>query len=158
MLVFGTAGNIFLDKGMKRIGAIELSSSQMIWSGAARILTSGAIWSGIFLLLLYMLSYMLVLSWADYSFVMPFTALSYAMVAVSGYVLLGEAVPVMRWVGIALIVGGVFLVSRTPTSTTKSAATAGNLSDITAAANRAVAANNGSATGKAAARAAAGGR
>ena len=105
-----------------------------------------------------MLSYMLVLSWADYSFVMPFTALSYAMVAVSGYVLLGEAVPVTRWVGIALIVAGVFLVSRTPTSTTKAASTAGNLSESAPAASRAVSVNNASAAGNTAVRAAAGGR
>jgi multidrug transporter EmrE-like cation transporter len=118
MLVFGTAGNIFLDKGMKRIGPLELSNSQALLNGAARVLMSGTVWLGIALMLGYMVSYMLVLSWADYSFVMPFTALSYAMVAVTGYIWLGEKVPGPRWFGIGLIVAGVFLVSRTPTTTT----------------------------------------
>jgi uncharacterized membrane protein len=121
MLVFGTAGNIFLDKGMKRIGPLELSNSHALLDGVARIFMNGTIWLGIGLLLGYMVSYMLVLSWADYSFVMPFTALSYVMVAVTGYIWLGEKVPGPRWFGIGLIVAGVFLVSRTPTTTTKTA-------------------------------------
>jgi len=121
MLVFGTAGNIFLDKGMKRIGPLELSNSQALLNGVLRILMNGTIWLGIALMLGYMVSYMIVLSWADYSFAMPFTALSYAMVAVTGYIWLGEKVPGPRWFGIGLIVAGVFLVSRTPTTTTKPA-------------------------------------
>jgi hypothetical protein len=65
MLLFGTAGNVILDKGMKGVGAVDLSSSRMVWNGIARTLMSGAIWGGIACLLLYMLSYMLVLSLRD---------------------------------------------------------------------------------------------
>ena len=65
-----------------------------------------------------MVCHMLVLSWADFSFVMPFSAVSYALVPLSGYLWLGEKVLTARWVGIALIVLGVLLVSRTPPSTT----------------------------------------
>jgi uncharacterized membrane protein len=60
-----------------------------------------------------------VLSWADYSFVMPFSAITYALVPVLGYIWLGENVPVARRIGILLIVFGVFLVSRTPPRTTE---------------------------------------
>jgi multidrug transporter EmrE-like cation transporter len=170
MLIFGTAGNIFLDKGMKRIGPLDLSNSNALLNGAARVLMDGTIWLGIALLLGYMVSYMLVLSWADYSFVMPFTALSYAMVAVTGYIWLGEKVPGPRWFGIGLIVAGVFLVSRTPTTTTKAADASnhGATSDIARATAFANATSNPTsnlssakgvtATGSAAARAAASGR
>ena len=61
---------------------------------------------------------MLVLSWADYSFVMPFSAIAYALVPLLGYLWLGEIVPGTRWVGITLIVFGVCLISRTLPSTT----------------------------------------
>ena len=125
MMFFGTAGNAMLDRGMKGVGWLDLSSGETIWSGIIRMFASGAIWMGIALLLLYMLSHMLVLSWADYSFVMPFTAVSYALVPLAGYLWLGEEVALTRWLGIALIVCGVCLVSRTPPSTTTDAAEAG---------------------------------
>jgi len=118
MMVFGTAGNALLDKGMKRVGSLDLSSRSAILGGVGRTFTSGAIWLGIAFLLLYMLSHMLVLSWADYSYVMPFTAVSYALVPLAGYIWLGETVVLTRWLGIGLIVCGVFLVSRTPARTT----------------------------------------
>jgi drug/metabolite transporter (DMT)-like permease len=85
------------------------------------ILTSGTIWLGVLCMLLYMVCHMLVLSWADYSFVMPFTAVSYALVPLLGFLWLGEAVPPTRRAGIALIVLGVLLISRTPPRTTEPA-------------------------------------
>jgi drug/metabolite transporter (DMT)-like permease len=115
----GSLGNTVLDKGMKDIGSIDVSSRAGIWTGALHILTSGTIWLGVLCMLLFMICHMLVLSWADYSFVMPFSAVSYAVVPLLGYMWLGESVPPIRWVGIALIVLGVLLVSRTPPSTTE---------------------------------------
>jgi multidrug transporter EmrE-like cation transporter len=117
----GSLGNTVLDKGMKDIGSIDVSSRAGIWTGALHILTSGTIWLGVLCMLLFMICHMLVLSWADYSFVMPFSAVSYAVVPLLGYLWLGESVPPIRWVGIALIVLGVLLVSRTPPSTTEPA-------------------------------------
>jgi len=65
-----------------------------------------------------------VLSWADYSFVMPFSAITYALVPLLGFFWLHEEVSPARWAGIALIMFGVFLISRTPPSTTQSSAAA----------------------------------
>jgi drug/metabolite transporter (DMT)-like permease len=126
MMLFGTAGNALLDKGMKGLGVLDLSSKFAIWRGIESTLASGAIWLGIGFLLLYMLCNMLVLSWADYSYVMPFTAISYALVALAGYIWLGEKVPPTRWLGIGLIVAGVFLISRTPARTTGSSSAGAN--------------------------------
>jgi drug/metabolite transporter (DMT)-like permease len=61
---------------------------------------------------------MLLLTWADYSYVQPSTALSYASVAVLSYFLLGEIVSPLRWSGIALIGLGVLIVGRTAPNTT----------------------------------------
>jgi|SRR5665213_3680255 len=115
----GTIGNTILDKGMKSIGSIDVASRAGLWSGALHILSSVTIWLGVLLMLVYMICQMLVLSWADYSFVMPFSAVSYALVPLLGYLWLGEAVPPTRRAGIALIVLGVLLVSRTPPRTTE---------------------------------------
>lgn len=56
---------------------------------------------------------MLVLSWADYSFVQPASSLAYGVVALLGYTVLGERVSPLRWMGIAIICLGVFVVTRT---------------------------------------------
>ena len=62
---------------------------------------------------------MLVLTWADYSYVQPASSFAYAVVAVLGLVLLGEKVNLLRWFGIAVICVGVFIVGRTHPRTTE---------------------------------------
>jgi drug/metabolite transporter (DMT)-like permease len=52
---------------------------------------------------------------------MPFSALTYALVPLLGFLFLGEHVPALRWVGIVLIFFGVVLVNRTPPKTTQAA-------------------------------------
>jgi multidrug transporter EmrE-like cation transporter len=120
MILFGSVGNTILDKGMKSLGPIDFSTRSAIWQGAFHTFTSGTIWLGICCMLLFMVCHMLVLSWADYSFVMLFSAITYALVPLLGYLWLGEYVPIARRFGIVLIVFGVFLVSRTPPRTTQS--------------------------------------
>ena len=114
----GTIGNTILDKGMKDIGSIDVTSRAGLWSGALHIVTSGTIWVGVLCMLLYMVCHMLVLSWADYSFVMPFSAIAYALVPLLAYLFLHEQVSTARWMGIVLIVLGVVLINRTPHRTT----------------------------------------
>jgi len=120
MMALGSVGNTILDKGMKDLGPIDFSTRSAIWQGAFHTFTSGTIWLGICCMLLFMVCHMLVLSWADYSFVMLFSAITYALVPLLGYLWLGEYVPIARRLGIVLIVFGVFLVSRTPPRTTPS--------------------------------------
>lgn len=118
-VLFGTLGNTLFDKGMKEVGALGFLSASQIWAEALRIASSGAMWVGVLCMLLFILCHMLVLSWADYSFVMPFSALSYGLVPLCAFLWLGEKVLTTRWVGIGLIMAGVILVSRTPPSTTQ---------------------------------------
>jgi multidrug transporter EmrE-like cation transporter len=119
MIVLGSVGNTILDKGMKNLGPVDFSTRAAIWQGLFHTFTSGTIWLGILCMLLFMVCHMLVLSLADYSFVMLFSAITYALVPLLGYIWLGEHVPVARRFGIVLIVFGVFLVSRTPPRTTQ---------------------------------------
>ena len=73
----------------------------------------------IFPLLLAFACAALVLSWADYSYVQPASATGYLFVALLGYLLLGEVIPRMRWVGVLVICVGVLLVGGTPPRTTE---------------------------------------
>ena len=64
---------------------------------------------GVTLLILWMLSHMALLSWADLSYVLPVTSIGYALVALRT-IFLHEQVSPARWAGIFLIVLGVILV------------------------------------------------
>jgi uncharacterized membrane protein len=51
--------------------------------------------------------------------VMPFSAVSYALVPLLAYLFLNEHVSAARWIGIVLIFLGVLLINRTPPRTTQ---------------------------------------
>jgi uncharacterized membrane protein len=68
---------------------------------------------------MFFVCYLMVLSWADYSFVQPASAVSYLVVALLGICVLGEAVSSGRWLGVAVICLGVLLVGHTPARTTE---------------------------------------
>ena len=79
--------------------------------------TSGVIWLGILSLLVFFISYLLVLSWADLSYVQPASAIGYAVVAMLGYFVLGEIISPTRWIAVLLIAAGVALVGGTESRT-----------------------------------------
>jgi uncharacterized membrane protein len=65
---------------------------------------------GISLLILWLLTRMALLSWADLSYVLPVTALGYVANAVMGRVFLAEQITPQRWAGTLFIVAGTALV------------------------------------------------
>jgi len=65
---------------------------------------------GVALMILWMLSRMAFLSWADLSYVLPVTSIGYVLVALTGRVFLHEQITARRWAGILLIMAGVALV------------------------------------------------
>ncbi len=121
MALFAPLGNVLLGKGMKGVGSAKNWVPADLFRVFVSIITSGYIWLGIACLLTFFVAYMLVLTWADYSYVQPASAFSYAVVAMLGYFLLGEAVPPLRWIGICVICVGVFLVGHTHPRTTEKA-------------------------------------
>jgi uncharacterized membrane protein len=118
MVVFGSLGNVLLGKGMKQIGQLRDYSVPALSAAFLKIFSSVVIWMGIANLLLFLICYLLVLSWADLSFVQPASAIGYAMVALLGYLVLGELISPLRWTGILFICAGVVLVSGTAPRTT----------------------------------------
>ena len=119
MVAFSSLGNILLSKGMKQVGEIRTYSFQSLLSIFLKIFNTPSIWLGIASLLIFFVCYLLVLSWADYSYVQPASAIGYAVVPLLGTFVLGEIVSLVRWAGILLICAGVVLVSGTEPRTTK---------------------------------------
>ena len=119
LVVLNSAGNFFFGLGMKRIGALQGWSMAALHSAFVAIFSSVWIWLGIVSMLLFLAALMLVLSWADFTYVLPATASMYAVVPLLGHFVLGESVTGLRWMGVALICLGVVFVGRTPPNTTK---------------------------------------
>jgi drug/metabolite transporter (DMT)-like permease len=117
IVFFSSIGNVLLSKGMKQVGEISDFSPPALASAFLKIFMNGSVWLGILSLLLFFISYLLLLSWADLSYVLPASAIGYAMVALLGYLLLGETVSPTRWLGVLFICGGVVLVGGTDPST-----------------------------------------
>ena len=117
MVVCATTGDSLLKHGMTQLGPVTLTKAGLLHSfGSA--MSSGTIWFAIVFLTGFMISNMTVLSWADYSYVMPASAMGYAAVTFVGIFALGETVSPRRWIGVALICTGVFLVGQTKPRTT----------------------------------------
>lgn len=114
LLMVGCAntGDLMLKQGMLKVGEVSLSGTGL---GRALLSTlhTPRIWLGIFFLMGFTLCYMTVVSWADYSYVMPAGAFGYAIQTLLAVVVLHEAVGGRRWLGVALIVAGVLLVGQT---------------------------------------------
>jgi len=121
IVILGPLGNVLLSKGMKEVGASVKWAPTDLWPILIRIFTSGYVLSGIASLVTFYFIYMLMLTWADYSYVQPASALSYAVVSLLGYLWLGEVVPPLRWVGIGIICAGVLVIVGTPHRTTHGA-------------------------------------
>ncbi len=117
MVVCANAGDLMLKRAMVHIGAVELTAPG-IFHAFRMTVSSGTLWLGILFLSGFMLSYMTVLSWADYSYVMPAGAFGYALLTLLAVVFLHEAVSPRRWVGVVLICAGVLLVGQTKPRTT----------------------------------------
>ena len=111
--VFAAAGDSMLSHGMKQTGNISLHHL----SGIVLAVLNPWVAIGIVLLLAFFASYMNALSWADLTYVLPATSLGYVLLALVAKFALHEQVSPMRWVGIALISGGVGFVAGGPALT-----------------------------------------
>ena len=111
--VFAAAGDSMLSHGMKQAGNISLHHLQNV------ILAVRNPWVsiGILLLLAFFAAYMNALSWADLTYVLPATSLGYVLLALVARFVLHEQVSPLRWLGIALISGGVGFVAGGPALT-----------------------------------------
>ncbi|HEY9142051.1 MAG TPA: EamA family transporter [Bryobacteraceae bacterium] len=95
-------GNFFLKRGMPAELGSPLAYITVLFRPWVTV--------GVTLLVVWLLSRMTLLSWADLSYVLPVTSLGYVLVAFVGRWLLDERITRQRWAGILLIVAGVALV------------------------------------------------
>ena len=111
IILAGSLGDVFIAKGMKRVGEIStlrLRELALIGKGMVR---NAAFLLGILCLAISFCAFLAVLSWADLSFIVPATSLSFVVSTLGAKWLLKERINRLRWLGTLLVCVGVALLS-----------------------------------------------
>lgn len=112
-VALAAAAQIVLKHGMNQFFHRNHHAFRFDGASVRDVIRLPAVWIGLGLFGLSALVWLSVLSRAALSFAYPFAALTYVVIVVYDTVR-GEAVSGLRWAGVALIVAGIVLVSRTP--------------------------------------------
>jgi bacterial/archaeal transporter family protein len=111
MIVTSNAtGDVLITRGMKEIGDISAVSPLQFLKIVKSVLTNLSFLSGVFCLAVSFFSFMIVLSWADLSFVVPATAVVYVVSILGAKFILKEEISPLRWAGTLLVCVGVAMV------------------------------------------------
>jgi len=105
------AGQILIKHGLNLKGGFQFALGSLR-SELPKVLTSGYIWAGTIVSVSSGLLWMDVLSKKELSFVYPFISLTYVVSLLASTLILREYVSPVRWLGVAVICAGVYLVSR----------------------------------------------
>lgn len=95
------SGQILWKTGVTKIGVIQLSNIYLL-------ITSWYFWVGVFIYGLATVLWMVILSRANLSTVYPLQSFAYVFGVVAGIIIFGEKVSPAGWVGLVLIISGVF--------------------------------------------------
>jgi uncharacterized membrane protein len=94
VVVSNVIGNLLVSAGLKGAGAAFVVC-------------------GVALLVLWTLSRMALMSWADLSYILPVTSVGYILTALAGKYVLAEQISSTRWWGTLLIFAGMAVVGST---------------------------------------------
>ena len=108
-----TLGQLLLKSGMTAVGRLGAGVLQQPLQTLLAVASVPTIWLGLACYGLGAVLWLVVLSRLDLSFAYPLLALSYILIPLLSYLVLGENVPALRWGGIAVIFIGVVIVART---------------------------------------------
>lgn len=109
IIVLNALGNLALAWGMRHMP--ETVALDPL--GYIRAMLNPFVALGIALLILWLLTRMALLSWADLTFVMPLTGVGYILTALLGKFFLNESISNVHWLGTLLIVAGTAIVGST---------------------------------------------
>jgi drug/metabolite transporter (DMT)-like permease len=113
VVILNAVGNLSLAWGMKHLASAVLFNPLSY----IKAMSEPFVALGIILLILWLLTRMALLSWADLSFVLPLTGLGYILAAIFGNWFLNEKVTPIHWLGTILVFVGTGLVGMTTQKT-----------------------------------------
>jgi len=110
--LFGAGGQLSLKVGMGQVGRIGTESLEQPLSVVIRVLTTPYVLGGLGLYVLGAALWLAILSREQLSFAYPILAIGYAVTPTLAWLMLGENLNPMRWLGIGTICLGVLLTAR----------------------------------------------
>jgi drug/metabolite transporter (DMT)-like permease len=114
-VTLAAVAQLTLKHGMNEVTA---SSGELQLNAASLkdVATTPAVWLGLMLFGLSAFVWLAVLSRTSLSFAYPFASITYVLILLADRLLFHEAVPPLRWAGVAFIMVGIVLVAQTASS------------------------------------------
>ncbi len=105
-------GQILVRRGMQQVGSLETYAPLELIAYFGHALCNLHVILGTALNAVFYFLFLAALSWTEVTVALPLTAIEYGFAAFFALLILKESVPPTRWMGIALIVVGVILITR----------------------------------------------
>lgn len=109
-IILTVSGQLLVKVGMTRVGTIPPTVAEMP-PFILRALFNPAVIVGLLCAVLAALTWMAAVSRTDLSFAYPFMSLAIVLVLVLSGALLGETVPLTRWIGVLIVCVGIVVTS-----------------------------------------------
>jgi drug/metabolite transporter (DMT)-like permease len=112
IIVFSTAASdVLIARGARRVRSLFPFKLREITVIARRIMSNVDLLSGVLMAAVSFFAFLIVLSWADLSLVLPATSLSYVIATLGSKIILRERINRLRWTGTFFVCAGVALIS-----------------------------------------------
>ena len=114
-VLLAATAQILLKHGMTQVtdhGAIPLALNRP-FATFRRVAANASVWIGLLTFVVSAAVWIVVLSKVSLSFAYPFVSFTYIVILLFDGLILQETVSGLRWAGVAFIVAGILLVSRT---------------------------------------------
>ncbi len=105
-------GQILVRRGMLQVGSLENYAPLALLAYFWHALCNPYVIGGTILNAIFYFLFLATLSWTGVTVALPMTAIEYGFAALLAITMLKEAVPPVRWVGIAFVILGVILITR----------------------------------------------
>ena len=110
VVFLGTGGELCMTRAMRTIGEVVEFHPAAVMRFMGRAMLTGWMWIGLGMMTVAFFALLAMLSIENVSFVVPVTALNYAVGAAGASLFLGERVSKRRWIGVAVVCLGVTVV------------------------------------------------
>lgn len=111
-IFFLVVAQLTLKVGMNQVGPVDLGNFSAVISLIGKVFTTPAVFTGVVLYVVSSFFWLIGISKVELSYAYPFVGLAYVFVVLFSWIFLKEAVTLIRWIGVFLIITGVYLVSR----------------------------------------------
>ena len=111
IVVSTSLGDVLITRGLRRVGEVTWASARSVFAYGKKLFATVAFQGGVFFIALSFIAFMIVLSWADLSYVVPATSISYVLTTLGARFYLKENISPLRWAGTVFVCLGVALIS-----------------------------------------------